>query len=105
MACSTIHIVKHLIFVQRSFRIFGMEEKAEIVTLSKKYQVVIPKSARKKLGLTNGEGQRFRVERVSKDEIVFRKDKTLDSFLGQYGQAFPENATEELRKLRDRDWE
>ena len=52
--------------------------KTDIVTLSSKYQVVIPKAARKTLGLNNPEGQRFKVERVSDTEIVFRKDKSLD---------------------------
>lgn len=75
------------------------------VTLSGKYQVVIPKAARKTLGLTSPEGQRFRVERVTKDEIVFKKDTTLDDYLGKYGDAFPKNATAELRRRRDTDWE
>jgi AbrB family looped-hinge helix DNA binding protein len=78
--------------------------KTDVVTLSSKYQVVIPKMARKKLGLFKPEGQRFRVERVSEDEIVFRKDKTLDDFLGQYGDAFPINAKSELRNMRDEEW-
>jgi AbrB family looped-hinge helix DNA binding protein len=78
--------------------------KTDVVTLSSKYQVVIPKIARKKLGLIKPEGQRFRVEHVSENEIVFRKDKTLDDFLGQYGDAFPVNAGRELRKIRDQDW-
>lgn len=60
--------------------------------------------ARRKLGLTKPEGQRFRVERVSENEIVFRKDKTLDDFLGQYGDAFPANAGRALHKMRDQDW-
>jgi AbrB family looped-hinge helix DNA binding protein len=79
--------------------------KADIVTLSSKYQVVIPKAARKKLGLSKPNGQRFKVEKVTDDEIVFRKDKTLNDFLGAYGQAFPKNATEKLRQMRDEEWE
>lgn len=79
--------------------------KTDVVTLSSKYQVVIPKAARKKLGLTKSEGQRFKVERVSENEIVFRKDTSLDSFLGKYGHAFPADATKALRKVRDKDWE
>ena len=67
--------------------------KEDIVTLSSKYQVVIPKAARKTLKPQHTAGQRFRVERVSEDEIVFRKDKTLDDFLGKYGRAFPKDAT------------
>ena len=78
--------------------------KTEVVTLSSKYQVVIPKTARKKLGLYKSTGQRFRVKRVSENEIVFRKDKSLDDFLGQYGYAFPVNASAKLRKMRDQEW-
>ncbi len=76
-----------------------------IVTLSSKYQVVIPKAARKKLGLSESAGQRFRVERVTEDEIVFKKDTTLDDYLGKYGDAFPKNATAELRRRRDTEWD
>lgn len=78
--------------------------KPQIVIMSGKYQVVIPKAARKKLGLHKSVGQRFRVERVSSDEIVFRKDKTLDDFLGRYGKAFHRDATNALRHMRDSDW-
>lgn len=78
--------------------------KTDVVTLSSKYQVVIPKTARMKLGLSKPAGQRFRVERVSEDEIVFRKDKNLDDFLGQYGDAFLVNASAKLHKLRDQEW-
>ncbi len=79
--------------------------KADVVTLSSKYQVVIPKSARKKLGLLKANGQRFKVERVSDNEIVFRKDKSLDDFLGQYGHAFSANSAVKLREQRDKDWD
>jgi AbrB family looped-hinge helix DNA binding protein len=79
--------------------------KTQSLTLSSKYQVVIPKAARKKLGLDKPTGQRFKVERVTKNEIVFRKDKTLDDFLGAYNHAFPKNATAKLRSVRDKEWE
>ncbi len=79
--------------------------KTQVVTLSSKYQVVIPKAARKKLGLNKPMGQRFKVESVTENEIVFRKDKTLDDFLGAYGSAFPKNAAAELRRMRDEEWE
>ena len=89
-------IVKQFVIVKRM--------KTDVVTLSSKYQVVIPKVARKKLGLFKSEGQRFRVERVSEDEIVFRKDKTLDDFLGHYGDAFLADASAKLHKMRDQEW-
>jgi AbrB family looped-hinge helix DNA binding protein len=77
----------------------------DVVTLSSKYQVVIPKMARQKLGLNKPNGQRFKVERVSDTEIVFRKDKSLDDYLGKYSNAFPNNATGKLRQMRDKEWE
>lgn len=77
----------------------------ESVILSSKYQVVIPLNARKKLGITKAEGQRFRVERVTSEEIVFRKARTLDDFFGKYGHAFPEDPTAELRRMRDTEWD
>lgn len=79
--------------------------KNQVVTLSGKYQVVIPKAARRKLGLDKAAGQRFRVERVTEHEIVYRKDTTLDDFLGAYPHAFPKNATTELRHMRDNEWD
>jgi len=79
--------------------------KGEVVKLSSKYQVVIPKAARRKMGLEKAAGQRFRVERVTENEIVFRKNKTIDDFLGKYSHAFPKNATAELRRSRDTEWE
>ena len=79
--------------------------KNNIVTLSSKYQVVIPKSARQKLGLKKPEGQRFRVERVSENEIVFRKAKPLDDYLGKYDKSFPLDATSKIRQIRDSEWE
>lgn len=82
-----------------------MKAKANVVTLSSKYQVVIPKEARKKLGLIHPEGQRFKVESVSENEIIFRKDKSLEDFLGKYDKAFPDNATSKLREVIDSEWE
>ena len=78
--------------------------KSPTVTLSSKYQVVIPRAARKTLGITSSTGQQFSVARVTKDEIVFRKDKSLEDFLGAYGNAFPKHATDKLRRIRDEEW-
>lgn len=78
--------------------------KTPMLKLSSKYQVVIPKMARKKLGITTVTGQQFSVISVTEDEIVFRKSKTLDDFLGAYTSAFPKNATGALRRIRDNEW-
>lgn len=79
--------------------------RALTVTLSSKYQVVIPKAARKKLGITRSTGQKFSVASVTENEIVFRKDKNLEDFLGAYDHAFPEDATGVLRRIRDNEWD
>jgi AbrB family looped-hinge helix DNA binding protein len=79
--------------------------KTDTVTLSSKYQVVIPQAARKKLGLNKPEGQRFKIERVSNTEIVFRKAKSLEDYLGKYDKTFPSNATRVIRQMRDNEWE
>ena len=75
--------------------------KKDIVTVSSKYQVVIPKVARQKMGLDKTKGQHLRVKSVTEDEIVFRKEPSVDDYLGAYGDVFPANATEALRKMRD----
>jgi len=75
------------------------------VTLSSKYQVVIPKAARKKLKLGRAAGQRFEVARVTEHEIVFRKTKSLDEYLGAYDHAFPKQAGAQLRRMRDKEWD
>lgn len=49
------------------------------VTVSDKYQVVIPKEARKKLGIKPG--QKISVEMVSKNTITFRREPTMDELL------------------------
>jgi len=78
--------------------------KEVTVILSSKYQVVIPKMARRRLGLTKPMKQSFKVARVTEDEIVFRKNKTLDNFLGAYTDSFPKDASRELRRIRDVEW-
>jgi bifunctional DNA-binding transcriptional regulator/antitoxin component of YhaV-PrlF toxin-antitoxin module len=77
--------------------------KNNSLALSSKYQVVIPKAARQKMGLDKAVGQRLRVTHVTKDEIVFRKEPPIEDFLGAFGDVFPKNATALLRKVRDED--
>lgn len=79
--------------------------KTSSVALSSKYQVVIPKAARQKMGLDKTVGRRLRVGRVTKDEIVFHKEPSLEDFLGAFGDSFPKNATAALRKIRDEEWD
>lgn len=77
--------------------------KDAIVRLSSKYQVVIPKAARKRMGITSPENQYFKIVRVTDDEIVFKKANSLEDYLGAYSQSFPPHAGEALRKNRDQD--
>lgn len=77
----------------------------DIVTLSSKYQVVIPKMARQKMGLDKTKGQHLRVKSVTENEIVLRKEPSIDDYLGAFGDVFPKNATAALRKMRDEEWD
>jgi len=51
------------------------------VTVSDKYQVVIPKDARKKLGIKPG--QKVSVKSVNNDTITFRREPTMKELLDQ----------------------
>ena len=77
--------------------------KNNIVTVSSKYQVVIPKKARQKMGLDKTKDRYLQVKSVTKNEIVFRKEPSIDNYLGAFGDVFPANAAQELRKMRDED--
>jgi len=77
--------------------------KNDIVTVSSKYQVVIPKIARQKMGLNKTKGQHLRVKSVTQNEIVYRKEPSIEDYLGAFGHVFPANATQALRKMRDKD--
>jgi len=79
--------------------------KKDTVTLSSKYQLVIPSNVRKKMGLKNTKDIQFRVKSFNSKEIVFTKEPTLDEILGSYTGYFPKDATAAIRKRRDEDWE
>ena len=79
--------------------------KNQSVAFSSKYQVVIPKAARKKMEIGKESGQRLIVDNVTKDTITFRKEPSLEDFLGKFGGAFGPNANARLRKMRDEEWE
>lgn len=49
------------------------------LTVSDKYQIVVPKEARKKLGLKPG--QKVTVKSVSKDTITFKREPTMEELL------------------------
>jgi bifunctional DNA-binding transcriptional regulator/antitoxin component of YhaV-PrlF toxin-antitoxin module len=92
-------------------KLTNVKQKINIITMGKqyvkmssKYQLVIPSSARKTLNLTNN-GQQFSVKKVSKDEIIFKKEEGLEEMLGAFDDLFPEDAVKGIRKIRDTDWD
>ncbi|MBL8121686.1 AbrB/MazE/SpoVT family DNA-binding domain-containing protein [Candidatus Saccharibacteria bacterium] len=70
-----------------------------IVTLSSKYQIVIPKEVRRKLRLTPG--QKIRVTGGENGEAVIRTGSVVDELRGSMKGAWGSNSDEYLRKLRD----
>ncbi len=79
--------------------------KNNSLALSSKYQIVIPKAARQKMGLDKAIGQRLRVKSVTENEIVFSKEPSIDDFLGAFGDTFPKNTAAKIRKMRDEEWD
>lgn len=71
------------------------------VSLSSKYQVVIPKAARKKMGIDRA--GKLSVSKITDNEITFRKEPELEDFFGAFKDAFGPEPTKALRKMRDED--
>lgn len=78
--------------------------EGDILQFSNKYQVVIPKAARKTMGITDPKTQQLRVAKVTKKGIYLEKAPELEEFFGSLTGAFGTDATERLRKLRDSEW-
>lgn len=78
----------------------------QIVALSPKYQVVIPKEARKLLGITKTT-RRIVIKSVTKDEIIMASAPSTEDTLLQLLHTTPAtntNAVARVRKLRD-EWD
>lgn len=75
--------------------------------LSNKYQVIIPKAARKKMHLERGTSY-MTVKRVTDSEITFVKSpvagSNIDRYAGILKAADNPNPVENLRRMRDKDW-
>lgn len=83
-------------------------------TVSTKYQVVIPKAIRRKLGILPG--QKLNISIGNHGNILLRKDNSLNNaaFIEEYGGIIKRNKSawkeagldpnDWLRKLRDTDW-
>lgn len=69
-----ISLVERLTKVER----FAIVKRME-VTISDKYQVVIPKEARKKLGIKPG--QKITVKRVSPTSITFERQPSMEELI------------------------
>lgn len=75
----------------------------QTVTISSKYQIVIPSSVRAKLGV--GSGDKLVIDRLSDGELVLKKEPSYRDLIGTIKP--PQNqeadAVKRIRKLRD-DW-
>lgn len=76
--------------------------------LSNKYQVIIPKAARKKMNLERGLSY-MTVKHVTDNEITFMKSPVVSSDIEKYAGVLREewgkNSVARLRKIRDEDWD
>lgn len=70
------------------------------ITISSKNQVVIPSSVRASLGVKSGD--RLIVERVTKTEVVLKKEPRYRDLIGALPKQ-TQDAAERIRKLRS-DW-
>jgi AbrB family looped-hinge helix DNA binding protein len=79
------------------------------ITVSTKYQIVIPKAVRKQLGIKPG--QKLRIDSVVGKQVTLSApltteeylDKYADSLKGTVWQKSGMDATEWIRKMRDED--
>ncbi len=80
------------------------------VTVSTKYQIVIPKEVRKRLGLKPG--QKVRISNVDDTQLTITKPLTTQEFLDKYAgimrdtpwQKAGVDAADWIRKERDEEW-
>lgn len=68
------------------------------ITLSSKYQVVIPSAVRAKLGVKSGD--RLIVERVTNTEVTLKKEPSYSDLIGIL-PAQKLDATHRIRNLRE----
>lgn len=80
-----------------------MNNMPEEVKVSSKYQVVIPKAARKKMGITDKGDYTLRVKNVRKYEITLEVVPDWREFIGLFPQET--NAVKLVRNQRDTEWE
>jgi len=83
--------------------------------VSSKYQIVIPKDVRKKLGIKPG--QRMRLSATKNDKIIMQKDEEpdIDTIVQKYAGILKTSETEWgkagmdpaewIREMRDEEWD
>lgn len=78
------------------------------VKVSDKFQVVIPKEARKKMHLKRGTSYMM-VKKVSPGEITYsllpNSKDSIEKYAGALKNDWGKNPVEKLRKVRDTDWD
>jgi len=68
------------------------------ITVSSKNQIVIPSSVRTRLGISSGD--KLVVERVSDNEVVFKKEPTYRELIGTLPTQ-KKDPVKRIRELRD----
>ncbi len=76
-----------------------MESIDDVVTVSPKYQVVVPKKIREKLHLKKGEKMAVHLE---KDKLVLERVPPIEELIGKYPELKKGSSIRELRKEADR---
>lgn len=78
----------------------------EEVKVSTKFQLVLPKKARRKMGIVDSSlGYTMRVKRVTETEITFERVASWRDFVGKFEGAWGVEPVKTIRKIRDTDWE
>ena len=74
----------------------------ETITLSTKYQLVIPKKLRRELNLKPG--QKLRISKLKDGSLKLQSKSALDEFVGSVKGVWGEDPVAYIRKQRD-EWE
>lgn len=74
----------------------------QTVTLSSKYQVVIPKALRK--GLSIKPGQKIKITKTKEDIIELSTHSSLDKYVGSVRGVWGDDPVAYIRKQRD-EWD
>lgn len=77
------------------------------VTVSSKYQIVIPKAVRRELGIKAG--QKLEVKSDAQGNISVKKTESTEDFINKYAGSLKgvwgDDPAAELRHMRDKEWD